>query len=105
MIITRLIYSIKDKDTQLAEGILDELHEESKIHVDKIGAREMDFVRYIKKHSIKRFPVIVVTNSDNGIEMKVEGENHFKNREKLRETLSNMFLKLVYLEPQGEKSE
>ena len=105
MIITRLVYSIKDKDTQLTENVLDELHDESRIYVDKIGPRKLDFVRYIKKHSIKRFPVIIVTNSDNGFETKVEGENNFKNREKLRETLSNIFLKLVYLEPKGVESE
>ena len=105
MIITRLVYSINDKDTQLAEGVLDELHGESRIFVDKIGPRELNFAKYIKKHSIKHFPVILVTNSDNGFEMKIEGENHFKNREKLREVLSNIFLKLVYLEPKGEKNE
>jgi len=105
MIITRLIYSIKDKDTKLAEAVLDELHGESRIRVDKMGPRELNFARYIKKHSIKRFPVIIVTNSVNGFEMKVEGEKQFKDREKLREILSNIFLKLVYLEPEGGESE
>ncbi len=103
-IITRIVFSIKDDDTKLAVSVLDELHAESRIRVDKIGPGQLNFIRYIKKHSIKRFPVIIITNPESGIEMKIEGEDNFTSREKLRKVLSNIFMKLVYVKPRGGAS-
>jgi len=90
----KLVYNLKDEKTGLAERVLDELHAESRMFVDKIGPGRSDFGRVIRRFDIKKFPTVIVAGTGQFKTVAIDEERYFKDRESLRKVLSEAFLKV-----------
>jgi hypothetical protein len=94
MVSCKLVYNLKDEETRLAEKVLDDLHAESRMFVDKIGPGRSDFSRMLRKFDIKKFPTVIVAGTGQFKTVAIDEERYFKDRESLRNVLSEAFLKV-----------
>lgn len=91
----KLIYNLMDEETSLAEWVLDGLHLESHLFVDKIGPGRPTFKKTVEKYKVRTFPTIVVVGTAQRGGVKIEDKKFFANVKKLREILGETFLKVT----------
>lgn len=94
MVSIKFIFNFKDEKALLAEDVVNEMHRDSRMHVDKIGPGSVIFEKTVKKYKIKTFPVIIVAGSGQLRKIKIEGDKYFKDKEILKNAISDTFIKV-----------
>jgi hypothetical protein len=90
----KLIYNFMDEKTRLADWVLDGLHRESHVFVDKIGPGRPTFEKVVKKYKVRNFPAIIVAGVAQRTETKIDDKKFFADAGKLREILAETFLRV-----------
>jgi hypothetical protein len=87
------IHVFKDEATLVAEQALNELRRDVHIFVDDVVPGRITFNDVIRRYNIQSLPAIIVTVE--GVKtVKIEGEEYYKDKEKLKDTLTKVFFQL-----------
>ena len=90
----KFIFNFKNEKAFLAEDVLDEMHKDSNMFIDKIGPGRVIFEKTLKEYEIETFPVIIVGGSGHKNEIKIEGEKYFKDRTSIKKAISDALMEV-----------